>query len=346
VVGGFGECNESATEAAQQLVAEGCEGLNVIFALVGLAQTLGEDSNVTIRIGEPTATPADVGGLHLTAEECQFDGPSMTDVSHFSGPSLQIADDGTFYILDSDGGIRAYDAVPGAGCELRLRSDFGQEGVLRLEHEVDNLSVDARSVLHVGTRGHTVQIVNGEPGPSCRLPGNVRWLFGAAPDGTWGLTFSRARRADFNEEGCVVENPSSLVQTTDSVSTVTITDDRIWLGLQNQETRTFQVVAYDHQNNELLRFGGNEPFAEDGFGSIRVIAPCSSNLCILEGAFPNLKVWSTAGELIGAVDLVDLLGLSQIIPNGFAMDADGAGYVLVWEGMGTRRAHLFRINGL
>ncbi len=346
---GFGDCGEDGAEAAEEILAGGCDQLNPIFALTNAFHTPGEDPNVTIRVGEPTANAIDIGGRQVSAQECEIDGGLLGHWSNLSTSPLQIAPDGTFYILHGDGAVRAYDTVPGATCGLQIRSSFGENGVLRLEDEINSLSVDQNSVLHLGTRGHTIQIVGGESGASCTLPGHVRWHFAAAPDGTWGITVAQARRATFGSPDCEVESPSALAAFRDQVSAVTITSDRIWVGVQahsDADPLPKQVVGYDHQNNELVRFGGSEPLADDGFGTIDLIAPCGDNLCVVEKAFGEVNVWSTEGELIGVIDVVDLVGIRRVSPHGFATAPDGANYLLLWEQGGENVGHLFRVAGL
>lgn len=349
IVGGLSECSDSEAEAAQEMLAGGCGQLDPLFAFAGAFDTTGEDSNLTIRVGEPTATPIDIGGRQVTAEACEVGEGLVGHWSNMSTSPLQVANDGTFYVLHGDGAVRAYDAVPGSACQLQLRRSFGENGVLRLEEDINSLALDQHSVLHVGTKGHTVQIIEGQPGASCALPGNVRWHFVPAPDGTWGLTVSQARRAAFGESGCDVENPSALVGNRDRVSAVTITDDRIWLGVQghsDSDPLPKQVVGFDYQNNEVVRFGGEEALADDGFGTIDLIAPCGDNLCVLEKAFGDVNVWSTEGDLVGVIDVVDLVGIRRVSPHGFATGPDGNHYLLVWEQGEETAGHLFRVSGL
>ena len=351
MTGELSQCDESTAEAAKELSATSCDDMRVIFAIAGAFEGADSDNdgNMRIRVGEPTAETVDVGGRQLSAVECTLDGPAMIEEVYFVGQTLQVAPDGTLYLIDHNGAVRAYAVGSGSGCNLQLKTDFGDAGILTIENGANSLSVDQSSNLVIGSEGFAYRVANGQIASSCELPGNVNWDFAVAPDGTWGRTVSSTLRVDFNDTGCVVGTGDDLSDFMDDVQTVSITDGRIWIGMKKHrdgESSPYEVVAFDHENTELLRFGNERGLAPDGFGYIHAIEPCGDNICVVDRAFSKLKVWSPSGDFVGQADLGDLLGVRGIVANGFDAGPDGAGYILVWEQLDEKHGRLFRIDGL
>ena len=313
---------------------------------------------------EPKPVPQEGGGVKLTAERCQMDGPAWLDKSTIDVmKSLRVIGD-KLYVADPVGGVHAYVIAAGPTCKLTVDKSFGTDGVLKLGEKAEHLGAD--------TAGHL--FVSNGFGKSFRLTGGkTDWTCDAKPQGTLYVnpngkigigTFANANvgKLTLDDKGCKSEpfgftdmndaakrkGPFSLAQAAGFVGDLILVGGSLAKDVSPDGGNV--VVAVDATGKEKFRFGKiDKAFTEDRFGWVHAIGPCKPGICVLDSNHRRITFWKTDGTYLGFVKLSTMFDLNYPWLSDFSAGKNGATYFTAGQERqrsGASEGNIYRVMGL
>lgn len=301
-----------------------------------------------------------VGDKTLTASWCKLPGDGLIGKSASSVlRALEVVGD-RLYVVDGDGAIHGYVLATANGCELTVDSAFGEGGTLKLPRKVEHLSKSDAGTLFAGGIFETYALKDGKQAYACKATGH----FAVDPGGSWAIVpwiNSTVEIAELSDSGCTpsdwvlrdLSKDDVRVGPYKSVMASAIIDGKIYLGavpaekLDGGETRVIAIT--DKAGKELGRFG---PATSDEarFGWVNGISACGANVCVVDGNYRRMTMWTRDGKYLGFVNLLALFGLAGSVAwnNDIATGPDGAVYLpaaQTREGVKVAEALIFRVTG-
>lgn len=274
-----------------------------------------------------------LGTFKLAATPCSIDGPAPS-LSHVDG-GIAVTPAGVIVVIDAAGVLHGYRAKPGKACVLERDRSFGDDGTLSLGVGADgltapSLSVDREGTIYAETGSERFKVRRGRVAPMCG-GGN---LVTASPRSKWIWRWTIARKVTREDGACGAARELEVFPD-GYVGTLFAIDDRVVVD-------SHDISVRDERGRELAEL------AQPPGGALNAVrfAACGDAICAV--GQHALAMWRSSGDLIGAVELGDLLSVD--VDNGwnaagFAMGG-GAAYVLGNQYADHDRGTIFRVDGL
>lgn len=314
-----------------------------------------------------TARPVDfpLGKVTVKAELCAVEGGGPLGKSRSSVlPSLALQ--GTrLFAVDADRQLRVYDVATAGGCKLTPVRSAGAGGVLALDPKV--ASVSAGGALVVASSGVFGSTVLKDLKPYYQCEARPQGTVAVDPSGTFGIGhFANATvaRVTFTETRCAsvpwvfqdLGQPSrkgvlSNVNSVGFMGSTVLVGGILAKEVNPKEPRV--VLGLSGTGQELFRLGNVESsVADDGLGWVHAVSGCGVGICVLDGNFRKLALYSATRDFIGKVDLDRLFGIEGSRSGwygSFAVAPDRSLYVAAGvdrEGGKVAEGLVFRVTGL
>jgi hypothetical protein len=268
-------------------------------------------------------------GITFSATQCTFeDGDrfGLDAFDHFA--SVAVTDDGLF-LAGQDGGAGTglmKFLIDGPGCSLTTDVDFGADGVLILDEEVDHVSGSDGSRVVAGNSIFGVAQIDGETGDyiDCR-EGDFTEI---SPDGQVGYGFfpgtGDLNRYQFDDGECVVTTAAVTAASQSNPTAAGWFSDELFLLGGFVAEGGAAVTAMDRSGNELWTVGGSPGDIGDlGYGAVSALSRCGDAVCVVDSNFRELHILDPAdGSQLGLADLQELVGAPVLWFNGLTTDGD------------------------
>jgi hypothetical protein len=317
-----------------------------------------------VKQSEPlVATPAaqDAGGRRISAERCELESGPFLGKSTLDVFKAIEAAGGRVLLVDQYGRLAGFSPEKGAGCRLGADKSFGEDGVLKLPHKIENLTRDGTGRV-IASNGifAAYAVEQGKQAFVCDTKGHVE----LHRSGKWGIApyvNASVRLVEVEAEGCrsedwVLQNLNDDAKRQGpfgNVSASAVLGNLVLIGgvlaKREDERQPRMVAGYTRAGKETLRFGNPEPGAEDRFDWIHAIDGCKAGICVLDSNLRRLSVWSKTGKQLASVRLDDLFGVSSPWAVDFAVDDRGDAWFAVAAERGksgVSEGLVFRVRGL
>jgi hypothetical protein len=310
------------------------------------------------------ASPADqpLGKYTVKAEVCTIEGGGPLGTSRSSVmPSIAIQGNRA-WASNGKEELLAYQISTSGGCKLTPVASFGANGVLATDPKTRTVSASKDLVV----------ASNGVFGSSVIKGDKLYYKCDARPQGyvaihssgKWGIgNFANATvaKVSFTDTNCtsqpwVFENMSQPTRKGDltNVNSVGFMGDTVLVGgiiaktVNPKEPRV--VLGLNAAGKELFRLGNLEKsFADDGLGWVHAVSGCGVGICVLDGNYKKLALWTSTGTFIGKVELDKLFGVKSPWINSFAVAPDKSLYFVAGvdrDGGKVAEGLVFRVTGL
>jgi len=288
----FGRVEEASLTVVVEIIGE-YDDPRVEELLAGLEFTLEDIGNEDFPWewdGEPfsaNGSTVQVGGYTLNSQWLPLEDGVITreTFDHFVAVSGNTA-----YIL-SDGLLREY--TIGAD-ELAWIDDT------QLDEEYSSISSAGGSIWLSGFMAPMVKLDDGVEVDSFDDYDEVA----IAPSGTWGISWfssSECKKLVFN--GSSVTETDIIFQEVDTISTLLVDDDHIYVCGNSVDETGHKVYIYDPNGNLLLTL---EDENGESLGSITFMAKTENGYIGFDGNMRDVILWSAEGEYIGDASDGDL----------------------------------------
>lgn len=235
--------------------------------------------------------------MTLAAAEC-----AVTGAAPGAGGIAALAVDaaGRLLVVDQENALRRYAVSLDTGCSLTHDTTFGTDGVLQLEGIVSSLAFGAEGgFVASGGAVHVVD-ASGKISNTCKAASAVA----LAQDGTvWGFAASSGSlgRLVFAEDGsCSLEPVTHPFERVDAIALAA--NGTVLAGGTVREPidgARHQVIAFAPEDFAERARMGTRYSTEDGFGAIHGVTACPPGICVLDGNFKALTLWSAdAGRFL------------------------------------------------
>lgn len=311
-------------------------------------------------VPQPAEQP--LGKYTAKAELCAIDGggplgPSRSSVM----PSIAIQGNRA-YAADADAQLRAYEISTQGGCKLTPVKTFGTDGVMKTDPKTK--TVTASKDLLVASDGiFGSSVIKGDKlYYTCKTrPQGYVAVHGS---GKWGIgSFANATvaKVSFTDTNCtsepwVFEDLSKPTRkgAFKLVNSVGFMGDTVLVGgvLDKSENpkEARVVLGMSAAGKELFRLGNVEKsFSDDGLGWVHAVSGCNVGICVLDGNYKKLAMWTSTGTFIGKVELEKLFGVKSPWINSFAVAPDKSLYFVAGvdrDGGKVAEGLVFRVTGL
>ncbi|MBN8613638.1 MAG: hypothetical protein J0L92_23785, partial [Deltaproteobacteria bacterium] len=309
----------------------------------------------------PTPSSQTDGTITVSAVVCTIDGAPFTGDDAFTtiGP-IAWSSDGALYLSDNDGKVRRYTVQAGDACALTMDTTFGANGLLAvgdgMSARVESIVADAQGHVFVATsmRG-TTRITGTHVDYQC----DTRGRLSVSPDGTTGVAVfgsGPAQLVTFTDAGCTTA-PFEMAEAFQRIEgTAFLENDRILVGGQNDVRDPHLVRVYDRRGRAQGAVFGDqtgEMNHDDHFCYVHGATPCGAGICVHDGNCRTLRVFGADHAVLGAPNVMRLIGLSYPWVPSTTGVRDGVAYLTASQQRGTASertgvydGYVFRLNGL
>jgi hypothetical protein len=311
-------------------------------------------------VAQPSAQP--LGKYTVKAEVCAIEGGGPLGASRSSVmPSIAIQGSRA-YAASGDEKLHAYEISTGGGCTLKPVASFGTDGAMATDPKVRTVSA-SKDLLVASSGVFGSGVIKGDKlhyKCDARPQGHVA----LHPSGKWGIgSFANATvaKVSFNDTTCTSEpwvfqdlsRPDRKGELT-NVNSVGFLGDTVLVGgivakqVNPKEPRV--VLGMNQAGKQLFRLGNlDSSSADDGLGWVHAVSGCGVGICVLDGNYKKLALWTRDGAFIGKIALDKLFGVRAPWINSFAVAPDKSLYFVAGvdrEGGKVAEGLVFRVTGL
>jgi hypothetical protein len=290
-----------------------------------------------------------------TLEGVQFQGTGTTSVFK------SVAIDGErLLVATAAGALHALKISHDAGCVLSPDLEFGEDGVMTFERDVEWVAAANGTIVASNGIFESYVIRGNHLAYTCEGDGYIE----LADTGTWGIApwvSSTVERISFGKEACTTEEwslrdlgqPETRQGNFTSVNASTIVGSTVFIGgsltASADPTEQRVIGVFTAEGKEIRRFGGSSELSSpEKFGWVHAINGCTPGICVVDSNFRRLTLWDESGTFQGEIELGELFGLEYPWVNDFALGTDGAAYFLAASEVGDDLAYgfIYRVTGL
>ncbi|MDX9723625.1 MAG: serine/threonine-protein kinase [Myxococcota bacterium] len=239
-------------------------------------------------------------GLNPSVELCEVD----HSWSGAEGPLQELSWDGEhLYVLATDGSLRRFKlALEQASCQLSMDKAFGSGGVLEMNPPIKAVSAfEGRLLLSTAYSGAWLRERDGSL-TSCNE--TLTYRFGPQAQ-VFGFRGERLKKVDVAGGECSSSMWSSSLS---SIEALAVDEKYVYVGGMSRSPGPNEpervVLGLDAKGIERLRFGTKYK-TEDGFAMLKSMVPCALGVCVLDGPFKAVTLWTSEGAFVARINTWD-----------------------------------------